>query len=217
IREQALRRAGVLTKPLGALGRLETLAAQLCAIQGTLDMRVENPVGLVFAADHGVAQLGVSAYPREVTAQMVLNFLGGGAAISVLAREVGARVVVADMGVDAVLPAHEGLRAVKVRRGTKSITRGPAMSEAEAAQAIDAGRQMVREEDPDVALTGDMGIGNTTVSAALICALTGLEPAVVVGRGTGVDDDGLRRKQGAVALALEVNEDAIRRGPMAAL
>jgi nicotinate-nucleotide--dimethylbenzimidazole phosphoribosyltransferase len=215
--ERATARQARLTKPAGSLGRLEDLSIRLAGMTGQLDPPLRRAVVFTLAADHGVSAEGVSAYPREVTPQMVLNFLSGGAAINVLAREVGARVVVADMGVDADLPAHEGLLAVKVRRGTESITRGPAMSEAEAIRAIDAGRQMVREEDPDVALTGDMGIGNTTVSAALICALTGLEPAVVVGRGTGVDDEGLRRKQAAVARALEVNEKAIRRGPLAAL
>jgi nicotinate-nucleotide--dimethylbenzimidazole phosphoribosyltransferase len=215
--EQATARQARLTKPAGSLGRLEDLSIRLAGMTGLLDPPLRRAVIFTLAADHGVSAEGVSAYPREVTPQMVLNFLSGGAAINVLAREVGARVVVADMGVDADLPAHEGLRSVKVRRGTASITRGPAMSEAEAAQAIDAGRQMVREEDPDVALTGDMGIGNTTASAALICAFTGLDPAVVVGRGTGVDDEGLRRKQAAVAKALEVNGDAIRRGPLATL
>lgn len=184
---------------------------------GRLDPPLDRAVVFTLAADHGVAAEGVSAYPREVTPQMVLNFLRGGAAINVLAREVGARVVVADLGVDADLPPHPELRALKVRRGTDSITRGPAMSEAEATRAIDAGRQLVLDEEPDVALTGDMGIGNTTASAALICALTDLDPTLVVGRGTGVDDEGLQRKRAAVARALEVNESAIRGGPLATL
>ena len=213
----AAHRQAILTKPSGSLGRLEGISIRIAGITGRLDPPLEHAVIFTLAADHGVSAEGVSAYPREVTAQMVLNFLRGGAAINVLAREVGARVVVADMGVDADLPAHEGLRAIKIRRGTASITRGPAMSEAEATRAIDAGRQMVLEEDPDIALTGDMGIGNTTASAALICALTALEPASVVGRGTGVDDDGLLRKQAAVARALEVNRDAIAAGPLPAL
>jgi nicotinate-nucleotide--dimethylbenzimidazole phosphoribosyltransferase len=213
----AAARQARLTKPAGSLGRLEDLSIRLAGMTGRLDPPLERAVIFTLAADHGVAAEGVSAYPREVTPQMVLNFLRGGAAINVIACEVGARVVVADMGVDADLPAHPELRVLKVRRGTGSITRGPAMSEAEATHAINAGRQLVADEDPDIVLTGDMGIGNTTASAALICALTGLDPTLVVGRGTGVDDEGLRRKQSAVARALEVNEAAIRRGPLATL
>jgi nicotinate-nucleotide--dimethylbenzimidazole phosphoribosyltransferase len=151
---------------------------------------------------------------------MVLNFLAGGAAVNVLARLVGARVVVADLGVDADLPNHAHLRSLKVRRGSASITQGPAMSVEEARQAIDHGRQLVLDEIEhglDVALTGDMGIGNTTASAALICALTQLDPKDVVGRGTGVDDAGLERKRDAVRLALETNALLIAKGPLDAL
>ncbi len=216
--EQAMREAEArqarLTKPAGSLGRLEDLSIRLAGMTGTLDPPLENAVIFTLAADHGVSAEGVSAYPREVTAQMVLNFLRGGAAINVLARAVGARVVVADIGVDADLPADPELRAVKVRRGTASITNGPAMSLAEAQQAIEVGGQLVRTDRVDIALTGDMGIGNTTASAALICALTGLDAAVIVGRGTGVDDAGLRRKQDAVARALEVNVSELRQGPV---
>jgi nicotinate-nucleotide--dimethylbenzimidazole phosphoribosyltransferase len=174
----------------------------------------------VIAADHGVALEGVSAYPREVTAQMVLNFLNGGAAINVLARQMNARVVVADLGVDADLPEHPDLHVLKVRRGTASITRGPAMSVREARQAIGHGRMLARDEiakSLDVALTGDMGIGNTTASAALICALTSLDPKDVVGRGTGVDDEGLERKRHAVRAALAVNAKLIAQGPIETL
>ena len=216
MREAEARQAR-LTKPTGSLGRLEDLSISLAGMTGTLDPPLANAVIFTLAADHGVSTEGVSAYPREVTAQMVLNFLRGGAAINVLAREVGARVVVADIGVDADLPADPELRAVKVRHGTASITQGPAMSLAEAQQAIDAGRQLVRTEHVDIALTGDMGIGNTTASAALVCALTGLDPALIVGRGTGVDDSGLRRKRDAVARAVEVNASALRQGPVHAL
>ena len=219
--EDAMRAAAArqarLTKPAGSLGRLEDLSIRVAGMTGHLDPPLGRAVIFTLAADHGVAAEGVSAYPREVTPQMVLNFLRGGAAINVLARAVDARVVVADLGVDADLPSHPELRTLKVRRGTGSITRGPAMRESEATRAIDAGRELVANEEPDVALTGDMGIGNTTASAALICALTGLDPTLVVGRGTGVDDEGLRRKQSAVARALEVNESAIRRGPLATL
>ena len=212
----ASARQARLTKPAGSLGVLEHLSVRLAGMTGRMDPPLRGAVVFTLAADHGVAAEGVSAYPREVTAQMVLNFLRGGAAINVLAREVGARVVVADIGVDADLPPHPDLRAVKVRRGTDSITRGPAMTVDEAERAIEVGRSLVREQAPavDVALTGDMGIGNTTASAALICALTGLEPELVVGRGTGVDDEGLRRKLDAVRGALQVNAGSIARGPI---
>ena len=221
IDEKAMREAesrqARLTKPAGSLGRLEELSIRVAGMTGSLDPPLRDAVIFTLAADHGVSAEGVSAYPREVTAQMVLNFLRGGAAINVLAREVGARVVVADIGVDADLPAHPDLHAVKVRRGTDSITRGPAMTVDDAERAIDVGRELVRAEKLDVALTGDMGIGNTTASAAVICALAGLQPQDVVGRGTGVDDAGLARKTGAVTKALEVNAASISAGPVEAL
>ncbi len=205
-RQRARERQDRLTKPAGSLGRLELLSIDLAGMTGRIDPPLEHRVVFTLAADHGVAAEGVSAYPREVTAQMVLNFLAGGAAVNVLARLFGARVVVADLGVDADLPQHPQLRALKVRRGTDS--------------AIDHGRALVLDEVErglDVVLTGDMGIGNTTASAALICALTGLEPRAVVGRGTGVDDAGLARKLNAVRAALQVNAERIARGPLDAL
>ena len=217
---QAEARQARLTKPAASLGRLEALSISLAGMTGRLDTPLANRVVFTLAADHGVALEGVSAYPREVTAQMVLNFLNGGAAINVLARQMDARVVVADLGVDADLPAHPDLRSLKVRRGTASITRGPAMSVREARQAIGHGRLLAREEiarSLDVALTGDMGIGNTTASAALICALTDLDPKDVVGRGTGVDDEGLERKRQAVRTALAVNAELISKGPLETL
>ena len=214
---EASSRQGRLTKPTGSLGRLEELSVRLAGMTGRLDPPMRNAVVFTLAADHGVTAEGVSAYPREVTPQMVLNFLHGGAAINVLARQVGARVVVADIGVDAELPANPELYAVKVRRGTANITRGPAMSLQEATDAVEVGRRLVREQELDVALTGDMGIGNTTASAALVCAITGLEPETVVGRGTGVDDAGLQRKLAAVRRALQINAAAIGSGPMETL
>ena len=217
---RAAARQARLTKPAGSLGRLEDLSISLAGMTGRLDPPLANRVVFTLAADHGVASEGVSAYPRDVTAQMVLNFLNGGAAINVLARQMNARVLVADLGVDADLPPHPELRALKVRRGTASITKGPAMSLHEARQAIGHGRLMTRDEIAnglDVALTGDMGIGNTTASAALICALTQLDPNDVVGRGTGVDDDGLERKRQAVRTALAVNAELIAKGPLEAL
>src|SRR5438094_292170 len=196
--ERAAARQARLTKPAGSLGRLEDLAVRIAGMTGRTDPTLGDAVVFTLAADHGVAAEGVSAYPREVTAQMVLNFLRGGAAINVRAREVHARVVVADIGVDAELPPHPRLRAVKVRRGTGNITQGPAMSIEEANRAIEVGRGLVRDERLDIALTGDMGIGNTTASAAVICALTKLDPGLVVGRGTGA------------ALALPVVRAAVR-------
>src|SRR3982074_1837320 len=136
-RRLARERQDRLTKPAGSLGRLELLSVDLAGMTGQIDPSLEHRVVFTPAADHGVATEGVSAYPREVTAQMVLNFLAGGAAVNVLARLVGARVVVADLGVDADLPSHPLLRSLKVRRGTASITQGPAMSREEARQAID--------------------------------------------------------------------------------
>jgi nicotinate-nucleotide--dimethylbenzimidazole phosphoribosyltransferase len=206
--ERARARQSRLTKPPGSLGRLEELSVRLAGMTGSIDPPLAHRVVFTLAADHGVAAEGVSAYPREVTAQMVANFLAGGAAINVLARGLGARVVVADLGVDADLPPDERLRACKVRRGTASITQGPAMTREEAARAVGWGRRLVREElesGLDVALTGDMGIGNTTAASALVCAVTGAEPMDVVGRGTGVDDEGLARKRDAVARALQVS------------
>jgi nicotinate-nucleotide--dimethylbenzimidazole phosphoribosyltransferase len=220
VMRQATLRQERLTKPAGSLGRLEELSVRLAGMTGRLDPPLRDAVIFTLAADHGVATEGVSAYPREVTAQMVLNFLRGGAAINVLAREVGARVVIADLGVDTEFPEHPALRSHKVRPGTGNITQGPAMSAAEAESAIEVGRWLVREElalGLDIALTGDMGIGNTTSSAALICALTSLAPAVVVGRGTGIDDEGLGRKVAAVNQALQINADAIAQGPEEAL
>lgn len=204
----ALDRQVVLTKPAGSLGRLEDLSVRLAGIAGRLEVPLRERVVFTLAGDHGVSREGVSAYPREVTAQMVANFLGGGAAINVLAGQMGARVVVADLGVDADLPAHPALRDCKVRRGTDSITAGPAMTRQEALAAVEHGRRLVRDElqrGMDVALTGDMGIGNTTASAALVCAFTGADPDQVVGRGTGVDDAGWERKRAAVKQALAVN------------
>ena len=209
----ARERQSRLTKPAGSLGRLEELSIRIAGMTGKLDPPLDDAVVFTLAADHGVADEGVSAYPADVTAQMVANFLRGGAAINVLARAAGARVVVADLGVKSDLAAAEGLVSRKIRRGTANITRGPAMSLDEARAAIEAGRALVREHRPDIAITGDMGIGNTTASAAIVCALTGLDPDAVVGRGTGVDDSGLERKRHAVRAAQRVNALAIAIGP----
>ena len=203
--EAARRHQDDLTKPPGSLGRLEELAVQLAGISGR-DAEPLGPVAvLVCAADHGVTAAGVSAYPSEVTPQMVLNFLAGGAAINVLARHVGARVVVLDAGVAADLPAHHGLLARKVRRGTANMVEEPAMSRAEAVAAIEAGiaaAWALHDDGVEALAVGDMGIGNTTAASAIVAAVTGAPAAEVVGRGTGVDDAGLTRKVAAVDAAL---------------
>jgi len=207
--QAARRRQDILTKPQGSLGRLEDLSIQIAGVTGQATPRLEHKVVLVMAGDHGVVAEGVSAYPQEVTLQMVLNFLHGGAAINVLARHAGARVVVVDMGVASDLPASPGLRVHKIGYGTGNIARGPAMGREQAIQAIVAGATVLQEQlsiGLDVLATGDMGIGNTTPSAAIAAALTGQPVEEIAGRGTGVDDAGLQRKIQAIRRALEINQ-----------
>jgi len=199
----------VLTKPQGSLGRLEELSVQLAGISGNAKPVITEKVIITMAGDHGVVAEGVSAFPQEVTLQMVLNFLAGGAAINVLARHVGARVVVVDMGVASDIPAQNGLVNKKIAYGTANIAQGAAMTRDQAAAAVLAGVEAVETEIArglDIVGTGDMGIGNTTPSAAIACALTGRSPAEIAGRGTGVDDEGLKRKVNAIERALRVNQ-----------
>jgi nicotinate-nucleotide--dimethylbenzimidazole phosphoribosyltransferase len=206
--QAAQDRQNSLTKPTGSLGRLEELSIQVAGISGRALPQVNRKVVLVMAGDHGVVAEGVSAYPQEVTPQMVANFLHGGAAINVLARHVGARVVVVDMGVAVDMPAQPGLLVYKVAPGTGNIARGPAMSRAQAIQALTNGAQVALDQIADgmeLLATGDMGIGNTTPSAAIAAAITGKPAAEVVGRGTGVDDAGLLRKTAAIQRALDIN------------
>jgi len=206
--DEARTRQRALTKPRGSLGRLESLSIQIAGITGQALPQIGQKVIVTMAGDHGVAAEGVSAYPREVTAQMVANFLRGGAAINVLAHQVGARVVIVDMGVAVRLAPHPNLVDRKVAPGTRSITRGPAMTRRQAVQALAAGVSVVEDElarGLDIVGTGDMGIGNTTPSAAIAAALAGVPPAELVGRGTGVGDTGLSRKIEAVETALAVN------------
>jgi len=202
------RRLDQLTKPPGSLGRLEELVVRLATITGTCPPTLRDPVIFTLAADHGVVAQGVSAYPQIVTAQMVENFLRGGAAVNVLARHASARVVVADLGVAAPLPRHPRLRDLRVAPGTADMTRGPAMTRAQAVQAIEAGIGLVEAEraaGADLVGTGEMGIGNTTAASALVAALTGATPESVTGPGTGVDASGRRRKVEAIRRALELN------------
>ncbi len=206
--QAAQARQNELTKPQGSLGRLEALSIQLAGITGQPRPSVARKAVIVMAGDHGVARNGVSAFPAEVTPQMVLNFLAGGAAINVLARQAGARVTIVDVGVASDFADAPGLVRRKVAHGTADFTRGPAMTAAEAEQAIQAGLDVVAAEIAaglDLVATGDMGIGNTTPSSAIIAALSGLPVASVTGRGTGVDDAGLARKVAAIETALAVN------------
>jgi nicotinate-nucleotide--dimethylbenzimidazole phosphoribosyltransferase len=207
--QAARSRQDQLTKPQGSLGRLEDLSVQIAGITAQPQPAIHQKVITVMAGDHGVVAEGVSAYPQEVTPQMVENFLHGGAAINVLARHVGARVVVADLGVVVDLQPHPDLVVRKIGYGTQNIAHGPAMSRQQAEQAILAGAEIVEAQIAkglDVLATGDMGIGNTTPSAAIAAAITGRPPSEIVGRGTGVDDHGLRRKIEVVEKALQVNQ-----------
>lgn len=206
--EAARVRQNILTKPPGSLGKLEELSLKVAGISGKTIPIIQNKVVTVMAGDHGVVAEGVSAYPSEVTPQMVYNFLAGGAAINVLAQHVGARVVIVDMGVASILEAHPNLVDKKVAHGTRNIAQGPAMSHQQAIQSIMAGVSAVEEQmelGMDILATGDMGIGNTTPSAAIAAVLTGAPVPEIVGRGTGVDDKGLARKVSAVERALDIN------------
>jgi nicotinate-nucleotide--dimethylbenzimidazole phosphoribosyltransferase len=205
---EARKRQDDLTKPQGSLGQLESLSIQLAGIKGNLRPRIIHKVIFTLAADHGVTKEGVSAYPSEVTPQMVYNFLRGGAAINVLGRHIGARVVIADLGVASVLERHPDLSDRKVAMGTENIAKGPAMSKEEAIRSIETGIELVEEElskGLDILGTGDMGIGNTTASSAITAVLTGVDVAAVTGRGTGVDDKGWEKKVKVIQKALEQN------------
>jgi nicotinate-nucleotide--dimethylbenzimidazole phosphoribosyltransferase len=190
--DEARRAYDAKTKPRGSLGRLEDLGCRLAAIRGFVPDRLEKAI-VVAAGDHGVAEEGVSAYPQEVTAQMLANFAAGGAAINVLARQAGARLVVVDRGVGA---------------GTRNMTKGPAMTADEVQRELAAAADLVDDLDVDVIGLGEMGIANTTSASALTAALLGVEPALVCGRGTGLDDEGVTRKVDAVRRALAANEGA---------
>jgi len=206
--DTARLRQDVLTKPRGSLGRLEMLHAQIAGITGNPLPSVERKVVIVMAADHGIAEEGVSAYPASVTAQMVGNFARGGAAINVLSRQAAARIVVVDMGVREPPAPDPAIVSRRVGPGTQNMTRGPAMTIAEATQAVATGIETVTAEivrGLDIVATGDMGIGNTSASSAIIAAITGKSVADVTGRGTGVDDMGWRRKVDAIERALAAN------------
>lgn len=206
VAEEARARQKTLTKPAGSLGRLEELSIWVAACQGVCPPnQFQRARVVVFAGDHGVTSAGVSAFPAEVTAQMVANFDAGGAAINVLAESAGATVRVADIAVDVAEPHSAAIGANKVRRGSGNIAVEDALSADETQAAVDAGRQIADEEvdaGADLLIAGDMGIGNTTPATVLIAALTGTEPVAIVGRGTGIDDAGWSRKVAAVRDAL---------------
>jgi nicotinate-nucleotide--dimethylbenzimidazole phosphoribosyltransferase len=203
----AQQRLDSLTKPQGSLGKLEEFARRIAVIQGKVPPRLGRKLLFVFAADHGIADEGVSAYPKEVTAQMTYNFLNGGAAINVLARHYGVDTEVIDAGVDYDLHAPRGLHERKIRHATANFARGPAMTRAEALRSVELGIELVREAAGNIFLlgAGDMGIGNTASAAAILCALTGVPPAQVVGRGTGIDDATLAKKIAVIERGLEIN------------
>ncbi len=205
---EARMRQDSLTKPQGSLGQLESLSIQIAGIKGNPKPKIFHKAIFTLAGDHGVTKEGVSAYPSEVTPQMVYNFLRGGAGINVLARHVGARVVVADLGVASILDSHPDLKDKKVAKGTRNMAEGPTMSREEAIRSIEAGIDLLEEEfskGVDILGTGDMGIGNTTPSSAITSVITGADVEAVTGRGTGLSDEGWRRKVEVIQRALELN------------
>ncbi len=206
--ERVRERQKHLTKPAGSLGRLEELSYKLAGITGQDRPKMYRKAIVVMAADHGVTVERVSAYPADVTSQMVLNFLIGGAAINVFARQVGARLVIADLGVAGDFLPQPGLLNFKINYGTKNMAVGPAMTRDEALRAVRAGLEIARSEVDrglDLLGTGDMGIGNTTASSAIVACLTGKAVAGVTGRGTGLDEEGWKRKVKVIEKALEIN------------
>jgi nicotinate-nucleotide--dimethylbenzimidazole phosphoribosyltransferase len=207
-RQAAALRLDRLTKPQGSLGRLEDLAQRVVAMRRGDASLFRKKCVVVMAGDHGVVEEGVSAFPQEVTPQMVFNFLRGGAGINVLARHAGADVVVVDMGVAAEMPADAGLVSRRIASGTRNFTKGPAMTREEASRAVEAGFEIGQgliDDGFDLIGTGDMGIGNTTPSAAITAVVTGREIHEVTGRGTGIDDAGMKNKVAAIRKGIEVN------------
>jgi len=205
---EAQSRQDNLTKPRGSLGRLEELSIQLAGIQGKAIPQIRHKAVITMAGDHGVVAEGVSFFPQEVTAQMVYNFLRGGAGINVIARQVGARIIVVDMGVATDLESNPLLLSRKVAFGTQNISQCPAMTREQAVTAIETGIEVVATEVAkglDIVGTGDMGIGNTTASSAICAVMTGRPVAEVTGRGTGIADKQLAHKIEVIDRALAVN------------
>jgi len=216
----AEERQAMLTKPRGSLGLLEGLGTRLCGMYAECPPPLPEPVAIaVFAGDHGVYAQGVSPFPQEVTTQMVGNFLAGGAVINAFGRQVGAKVLVVDMGVAGDVPAAPGLVVRKVAAGTADMTAGPAMSETQAQAGVDAGIVVARDlvaQGNRLLVVGDMGIANTTASAALISVFTGVDVGEVTGRGTGIDDVMLAHKVSVIETAIRVNRPSAA-DPVAAL
>src|SRR3954447_20070232 len=203
-RDAALIRQGELTKPPGALGRLETLAVELAALQHTDRPSAHRVPIIIFAGDHGIAAQGVSAFPQEVTIAMLANFAGGGAAISVLARELGSTLEVVDAGTLAE-PPLPGVVTDKPRRGTRDFSKEAALDAGDVAFAFGCGERAVARalvQKPDLLIFGEMGIGNTTTSATIAAALLGIAPELMAGSGTGLDSAGRARKAQIIAAAL---------------
>jgi nicotinate-nucleotide--dimethylbenzimidazole phosphoribosyltransferase len=207
--EKTQKRLDSLTKPLGSLGRLEELAKRMIEITKHENPPIKNKVIFTMAGDHGVVKEGVSAFPQEVTAQMVYNFLARGAGINVLAEHTGARVVVVDMGVaEELKDENTELKVKKINFGTKNMAEGPAMTKEEAVKSIEAGIEVFEEEflnGIDIVGTGEMGIGNTTASSAIAAVIMGRPVEDVTGRGTGINDKALKHKIEVIKKSIEVN------------
>jgi len=209
IKAKALQRLAEQARPAGSLGILEGVGAKLAAITGTLDVSFNKKIIITCAGDHGVVEEGVSLFPQEVTPQMVDNFVNNGASINVLAKHAGATVKVADLGVNFDFSPDMPIFHKKIRKGTSNFTKTPAMTRQEAIDSIMAGIQIVEElvekEGVDLLGTGDMGIGNTTPSAAIIAAFSGITPSQLTGRGTGIDDDMLKNKIAVIEKGLALH------------
>ncbi len=207
--ELARGRQDMLTKPRGSLGKLEGLSVKIAGIQGTSRPEIRYKCIITMAADHGVVAEKVTLYPQEVTGQMVLNFIKGGAAINALARQIGARVIVVDMGVIGGFPTDSSVICKMIDFGTANMAQGPAMSREQAVNAIESGMDIVNMEMQkglDIIGTGDMGIGNTTASSAIFAAVSGKSVAQVTGRGAGIDDGQLAHKIHVIEQALAINK-----------
>jgi nicotinate-nucleotide--dimethylbenzimidazole phosphoribosyltransferase len=212
---KASARQDMLTKPQGAFGRLEEISIKLAGIQRKAIPVIKNKAIITMAGDHGVVAEKVGNYPQEVTPQMVLNFVRGGAAINVISRQIGARVIVVNMGVVGDLPADIPVVNKLIAKGTKNIAKGPAMTQAQAIKSIEAGIEVVNAEIDkglDIVGTGDMGIGNTTPSSAICAVMTGQPVAKVTGRGTGLSDEQLVHKIEVIEKAIAINKPNAKDG-----
>lgn len=217
LEQAAQQRQGELTKPSGALGRLEDLAIRLAAMQGREQPAINAPWITVFAADHGVVAEGVSAYPQAVTGQMLRNFAQGGAAVSVLARHLGAQLRVMDLGLAMPVGTLAGVEHRPIAPGTTNFSRGPAMSARQCLAALQAGREaVVAAQAADLFIGGEMGIGNSTSACALACALLGLPAAQLVGPGTGLDASGVEHKRQVIERGLQLHAHGLQ-APLTAL